>query len=100
MLREESDAFDGVAIGDHSRSQPEIGDAARGRAERVVTAGLDDGDVSRRGGKCEPDGAGRSSSDPVKLTRRFAGFTISRTRCWRSPLAKLRHSDDVSGGGD
>ncbi len=45
VLREESQVFDGAAIAITPASQPEVGAAARGRARRVVSAGLDDGDV-------------------------------------------------------
>ena len=44
VLREESHAFDGVALAIVPASQPEVADAARGRARSVVRAGLDAGD--------------------------------------------------------
>jgi UDP-N-acetylmuramoyl-tripeptide--D-alanyl-D-alanine ligase len=45
VLREESAIFDGAAIAITPATQPEIAAAARGRARRVVQAGLDAGDV-------------------------------------------------------
>jgi UDP-N-acetylmuramoyl-tripeptide--D-alanyl-D-alanine ligase len=45
VMREESVIFDGVAVAVTPASQPELAAAARGRAGRVITAGLDSGDV-------------------------------------------------------
>jgi UDP-N-acetylmuramoyl-tripeptide--D-alanyl-D-alanine ligase len=41
VLREEAAAYDGVAVGIAPAAQPEIAEAARGKARRVVVAGLD-----------------------------------------------------------
>jgi UDP-N-acetylmuramoyl-tripeptide--D-alanyl-D-alanine ligase len=41
VLREEAAAYDGVAVGIAPSAQPEIAAAARGKAKRVVVAGLD-----------------------------------------------------------
>jgi UDP-N-acetylmuramoyl-tripeptide--D-alanyl-D-alanine ligase len=41
VLREEAAAYDGVAVGIAPSAQPEIAEAARGKARRVVVAGLD-----------------------------------------------------------
>jgi UDP-N-acetylmuramoyl-tripeptide--D-alanyl-D-alanine ligase len=43
VLREESAVYDGVEVGIAPSAQPEVAEAARGRARRVVVAGLDDG---------------------------------------------------------
>ena len=74
VLREESDAFDGVATAITPSSQPEIGDAARGRAERVVTAGLDDGDVRPSRWEMQPDGVATIELGSVKLTPPLRGL--------------------------
>jgi UDP-N-acetylmuramoyl-tripeptide--D-alanyl-D-alanine ligase len=42
VLREEAAAYDGVAVGIAPSAQPEIAEAARGRAKRVIVAGLDE----------------------------------------------------------
>jgi UDP-N-acetylmuramoyl-tripeptide--D-alanyl-D-alanine ligase len=42
VLREESAVYDGVDVGVAPSAQPEVAEAARGRAKRVVVAGLDD----------------------------------------------------------
>ena len=58
VLREEAACYDGVEVGIAPASQPEIAEAARGRASRVVTAGLDEGDVRPVSWKLDPDGRG------------------------------------------
>jgi UDP-N-acetylmuramoyl-tripeptide--D-alanyl-D-alanine ligase len=58
VLREESDAFDGVPVAVVPASQPEIGEAALGRAARVVSAGLDAGDLRADRWSIAPDGLG------------------------------------------
>ena len=58
VLREEAACYDGVEVGIAPASQPEIAEAARGRAARVITAGLDDGDVKPVSWKIDSDGRG------------------------------------------
>jgi UDP-N-acetylmuramoyl-tripeptide--D-alanyl-D-alanine ligase len=58
VLREESAVFDGVALAVTPASQPEIADAARGRAGAVVAAGLDAGDVHPDRWGLDEDGRG------------------------------------------
>jgi len=41
VLREEAAAYEGVAVGIAPSAQPEIAEAARGKAKRVIVAGLD-----------------------------------------------------------
>ena len=41
VLREEAAAYEGVAVGIAPSAQPEIAEAARGKAKRVIIAGLD-----------------------------------------------------------
>jgi UDP-N-acetylmuramoyl-tripeptide--D-alanyl-D-alanine ligase len=45
VMREESVIFDGARVAITPASQPELAAAARARAARVITAGLDSGDV-------------------------------------------------------
>ena len=59
VLREELSAAEGVAVAVVPASQPEVVDAARTRARRVVAAGLDAGDVRAEEWKVNPDGSGR-----------------------------------------
>ena len=58
VLREEVSACDGVPLAVAPSAQPEIGDAARGRAKRVVNAGLESGDVRPSAWGIQPDGQG------------------------------------------
>jgi UDP-N-acetylmuramoyl-tripeptide--D-alanyl-D-alanine ligase len=58
VLREEMAATDGVAVAIVPASQPEVVDAARSRAKRVVAAGLDAGDVRAESWSVLPDGRG------------------------------------------
>jgi len=58
VLREEVSACDNVPLAVAPSAQPEIGEAARGRAGRVVNAGLDTGDVRPSAWGIQPDGQG------------------------------------------
>ncbi len=59
VLREESAAYDGVAVGIAPSSQPEIAVAARERARRVIVAGLDpDADLKPDRWEIGADGLG------------------------------------------
>jgi UDP-N-acetylmuramoyl-tripeptide--D-alanyl-D-alanine ligase len=58
VMREESELFDGADVAIVPASQPEIAQAARGRARRIVTAGLDAGDVHPSRWSVGADGAG------------------------------------------
>lgn len=59
VLREETAVFEGVALGIVPSGQPEIGDAARGKAKRVVSAGLESGDLKADHYEMTPEGLGR-----------------------------------------
>ena len=68
VLREEAAVYDGVAVGIAPSSQPEIAEAARGRAKRVIVAGLEpDADVKPDRWEIAADGLG---------VMEFAGVTI------------------------
>jgi UDP-N-acetylmuramoyl-tripeptide--D-alanyl-D-alanine ligase len=58
VLREELSATEGVPVAIVPASQPEVVDAARSRAGRVVAAGLDEGDVRAASWAVLPDGRG------------------------------------------
>ena len=58
VLREEISACDGVPLAVTPASQPEVGEAARSRARRVVSAGLDAGDVHPTRWSVGADGTG------------------------------------------
>jgi len=59
VLREEVSACEGVSLAVTPASQPEVAEAARGRARRVVSTGLDAGDLRPTSWGVEPDGQGR-----------------------------------------
>jgi UDP-N-acetylmuramoyl-tripeptide--D-alanyl-D-alanine ligase len=59
--------FDGAELAVVPADQPEVGDAARGRAGRVVRAGLDAGDFRAERWSIGPDGAGEIVVDGVTV---------------------------------
>ncbi len=67
VLKEEAAAFDGVRVAITPSAQPEIAEAAKGRAREVVTAGLDEGDVTPTAWKISPDGRGTLELDDATL---------------------------------
>jgi UDP-N-acetylmuramoyl-tripeptide--D-alanyl-D-alanine ligase len=58
VLREELSGVDGTRVAVVPASQPEVVAAARGRATRLVAAGLDGGDLRPARWGVDPDGAG------------------------------------------
>jgi len=67
VLREEMAATDGVPVAVVPASQPEVIDAAKTRARRVVSAGLDDGDFRASKWEVLPDGRGAIVVDDVRV---------------------------------
>jgi UDP-N-acetylmuramoyl-tripeptide--D-alanyl-D-alanine ligase len=65
VLREELSATDGVPVAIVPASQRDVVDAALARAGRVVTAGLDAGDVRAAGWAVKSDGRGALTVDGV-----------------------------------
>jgi UDP-N-acetylmuramoyl-tripeptide--D-alanyl-D-alanine ligase len=65
VMREESEIFDGAEVAIVPASQPEIAEAAKGRAARVVQAGLDAGDVRASRWTTGVDGVGEIEIDGV-----------------------------------
>src|SRR3954471_7682098 len=68
VLREEIAAAEGVPVVIVPSSQPEVGDAAKGKAKRIISAGLDAGDVRPDKWSVEPDGRGRLSVGEIDIT--------------------------------
>ena len=58
VLREEAASMDGVEVAITPASQPEVAAAAAGRARRIVTAGLEKGDLRADRWGVNPDGTG------------------------------------------
>jgi UDP-N-acetylmuramoyl-tripeptide--D-alanyl-D-alanine ligase len=63
VLREELASVDGVSVAVVPAAQPEIGDGAKSRARRVVTAGLESGDLCATAWSVEADGCGKMNVD-------------------------------------
>jgi len=74
VLREELAGVDGVAVAVVPASQPEVADAARGKARRVVTAGLDGGDISAVGGSIDENGRGHMRVDGCEIVVPLRGL--------------------------
>lgn len=67
VLREEISACDGVPLAVTPASQPEVGETARSRARRVVSAGLDAGDMQPTRWSVGADGAGVLELDETEV---------------------------------
>jgi UDP-N-acetylmuramoyl-tripeptide--D-alanyl-D-alanine ligase len=67
VLREELSVTDGVPVVVTPASQPEIGAGARGRAKRVVEAGLDGGDLRASSWRVAPNGTGTLTVDGLEI---------------------------------
>jgi UDP-N-acetylmuramoyl-tripeptide--D-alanyl-D-alanine ligase len=67
VLAEEVSACDGVPLAVVPASQPEIADAARSKATRTVSTGLDGGDLRPDSWGVEPDGRGWVELDEVRV---------------------------------
>ena len=67
VMREELAACDRVAVAVVPAAQPDVAVEARRRAKRVVTAGLDDGDIRADRWTLAPDGRGTLTIDGVEL---------------------------------
>lgn len=73
VLREELAAAEGVPVAVVPASQPEVIEAARARASRVVAAGLEGGDLHPAAWSVEPDGRGRLVFADVEITLPLRG---------------------------
>jgi UDP-N-acetylmuramoyl-tripeptide--D-alanyl-D-alanine ligase len=73
VLREESDAFDDAELAIVPADQPEVGEAARGRARQVVSAGLDAGDLRAERWSLAGDGTGTLLVDGVEIRTPLRG---------------------------
>lgn len=67
VLREELSGVDATRVAVVPASQPEIGAAAHGRAARIVSAGLDDGNLRPSRWGIDPDGAGWLEIEGVEV---------------------------------
>jgi UDP-N-acetylmuramoyl-tripeptide--D-alanyl-D-alanine ligase len=67
VLREELSGLDGTRVAVVPASQPEVVAAARGRAARIVSAGLDAGDLRPARWGIDPEGAGWLEIEGVEV---------------------------------
>jgi UDP-N-acetylmuramoyl-tripeptide--D-alanyl-D-alanine ligase len=67
VLREELAGVEQVPVAVVPASQPEVADGACGKARRVVTAGLDGGDVSALGSSIDENGRGHMRVDGCEI---------------------------------
>ncbi|MEO5903802.1 MAG: UDP-N-acetylmuramoyl-tripeptide--D-alanyl-D-alanine ligase [Gemmatimonadaceae bacterium] len=74
VLREEAAAFDGVRVAITPSSQPEIAEAAKDRAREVVTAGLENADVTPVSWSVDADGRGTLELEGVTLALPLRGL--------------------------
>lgn len=89
VLREEADAFDGVRVAITPSAQPEIAEAAKDRAREVVTAGLDEGDVTPTSWSISPDGRGTLQLDGVTLRLPLRGLHNLRNAMLAIAVARV-----------
>lgn len=89
VLREESDAFDGVRVAITPSAQPEIAEAAKDRAREVVTAGLEDGDVTPASWSMGSDGRGTLELDSATLTLPLRGLHNLRNAMMAIAVARV-----------
>ncbi|MFN2602007.1 MAG: UDP-N-acetylmuramoyl-tripeptide--D-alanyl-D-alanine ligase [Gemmatimonadaceae bacterium] len=73
VLREETSVYDGLEVGIAPGAETDISNAAKKLAKRVVTAGLDNGDVKPKSWKIEPDGRGTIELDGVIISPPLRG---------------------------
>ena len=74
VMREKVSILDGVGVGVLPAAQPEIAAAAKGRARRLVIAGLESGDLHADEWTVETDGLGRLVVKGVTVRPPLRGF--------------------------
>src|SRR4029079_7153607 len=74
VLREELAGVEGVPVAVVPASQPEVADGARAKARRVVTAGLDTGDVAAVASSIDENGRGHMRVDGCEIVVPLRGL--------------------------
>jgi len=90
VLKEEVSACDGVALAVVPASQPEIAEAARPRAKRTISTGLDAGDLRPDSWGVEPDGRGWVELDEVRVLVPLRGVHNLRNAMLALAVARER----------
>ncbi|MGK2963576.1 MAG: UDP-N-acetylmuramoyl-tripeptide--D-alanyl-D-alanine ligase [Gemmatimonadaceae bacterium] len=100
VLQEEAAAFDGVRIAITPAAQPEIAEAAHGRAREVITAGLDDGDLRPDSWTISPQGIGTLRFGDVSVTPPLRGaHNLRNTMLALGVAHSCGVSDEVAAAG-
>lgn len=100
VLKEEAAAFDGVRIAITPAAQPEIAEAAHGKAREVIAAGLDDGDLRPDSWTLSPEGIGTLRFGDVSVTPPLRGAHNLRNTLLALAVAhSCGVSDEVAGAG-
>lgn len=90
VLKEEVSACDGVALAVVPASQPEIAEAARPRAQRMISTGLDAGDLRPDAWGVEPDGRGWIELDETRVLVPLRGVHNLRNAMLALAVARER----------
>jgi UDP-N-acetylmuramoyl-tripeptide--D-alanyl-D-alanine ligase len=90
VMREELSAAEGVAVSVVPASQPEVVAAAQERGGRVVSAGLDAGDVRPSAWSVDPDGRGR-----LKLGETVIHLPLRGVHNLRNAMLALAVSEEL-----
>ena len=90
VLKEEVSACDGVALAVVPASQPEIAEAARPRAKRTISTGLEEGDLRPDEWGVEPDGRGWVELDEVRVLVPLRGVHNLRNAMLALAVARER----------
>ena len=90
VLKEEVSACDGVALAVVPASQPEIAEAARPRAKRTISTGLEDGDLRPDKWGVEPDGRGWVELDEIRVLVPLRGVHNLRNAMLALAVARER----------
>jgi len=96
VLNEEAAIFDGVPLAVVPASQPEIGGAARSRANTVIEAGLDAGDVRPDQWGMTADRRGWATFGSTRLTMQVPGVHNLRNAMLAMAVARACGIPDVS----
>ena len=100
VLREEAAAFEGVRIAITPASQPEIAAAAHGKANDVISAGLDEGEVKPTSWSISAEGIGTLHLGRVTITPPLRGIHNLRNTMLAIAVAhSCGVSDEVAGAG-
>lgn len=100
VLNEEAAIYDRVPLGIAPAAQPEIGRVARARADRVIEAGLDAGDVRPDQWGVSSDGRGWATFGETRISMRVPGAHNLRNAMLAMAVARACGiPDEVAAGG-